>query len=179
MGSLNNSQNFVVPQGGGGGGMRRAGGVMGLITMLLGRKQAREDAIFRANLSVDEYGRKKTIDTAAHQDKTDISSKAKMEEVSHKTATETAGKIYAQREGLKTSRRHIKAVNKITLGGNDKDPNDPTGKKKIFNPEIAEINEKGGVKMQKTGQKRGRNRTEVANTTDANPNPSGGGGGNS
>lgn len=175
MGSLNNSQNFVVPQGGGGGGMRRANSVMGLISVLFGRKQAREDAIFRANLDVENFGRKKTIETQAHQDKTDISSKAKMEEISHKTATETAGKIYAKREGQKADRRHLNAVNKITLGGNDKDPNDPTGKKKIFNPAIAEV--PGVVKMQKTGQRvRGK---DAANAIDPNPNPGGGGGGNS
>lgn len=174
MGSLNNSQNFVVPQGG--GGVRRASNsVVSLINVLFGRKQAREDAIFRANLDVENFGRKKTIETQAHQDKTDISSKAKMEEISHKTATETAGKVYAKREGQKADRRHLKAVNKITLGGNDKDPNDPTGKKTIFNPAIAEV--PGVVKMQKTGQRvRGK---DAANEINPNPNPGGGGGGNS
>lgn len=170
MGMLNNSQNFVVPGGGSQGGGRASRGVLALVAGLMGRRAAQEDAIFRSNLDVATYGRKKSIDTEAHQEKTDITLGAKKEEISHKDASGAATKIYTQREGLKTSRRHIKEVNKIV-------------NKPDFSPNIAEINERGGLKLQKTGQKvRAKDaadtQTPPDNNTPNNPN-TGVSGGNS
>lgn len=170
MGQLNNSQNFVVPQGGGGGGRRFGAGVMSIVAQLMGRKAAQDQAIVAANLDVATYGRKKSIDADFHRDKTDITLAADKEKISHKDASGAAAKIYTERESAKTTRRHFKETNKITNKGRlnaDGTPVNPSD----WNPGIQQINDKG-VTMQRTGQK---NRTPVQEDTNT---PPGGGNGN-
>jgi hypothetical protein len=96
-----NNQGFVAPQSGG------AGTWLGKLFGGIGQeRQARS----MAQIQLDLHKGRSDIDTAAQQ-----------ERVTHKVTTETAGKIYGDKQEKFNTRTHIKNVNRITNNtGKDK-----------------------------------------------------------